>query len=81
MSFIQSGSETRICRISSDDKFNGIYGDQLSQHNSWTSFDDDRGKFLSNFLMYVYIAGIDIYIWLPKIVYKIHQAFKTKSTH
>ena len=34
MSFIQSGSETRIYRIFSDIKLNGMYGGQLSQYSS-----------------------------------------------
>ena len=34
MSFIQSGSETRIYRIPSDIKLNGMYGGQLFQYNS-----------------------------------------------
>ena len=44
-----------------------------------TFFDDETEKFLINFLMYVQIAGTDIYIWLPKIVYKIN--FKIKSAY
>ena len=33
MSFKQRGSETRIYRISSDNKLDGMYGGELSQHN------------------------------------------------
>ena len=62
MSFIQSGSETRIYRIFSDNKLDGMYVGQLSQHNSLTSFDDDAESFLLNFLMYVQVASTDIYI-------------------
>ena len=64
MSFMQSGSETRIYRISSDNNLDGMYGGrgQLSQHNSLTSFDDDAENFLLNFLMYVQIARTDIYM-------------------
>ena len=57
MSFIQSESETRIYRISSDNKLDDMYGGQLSQHNSLTSFDDDAENVLLNFLMYVQIAS------------------------
>ena len=53
MSFIKSGSETRIYRISSGNKLDGMYDGTLSQHNSLTSFDDDTENFLLNFLMYV----------------------------
>ena len=62
MSFIQSGSETRIHRIFSDNKLDGMYVGQLSQHNSLTSFDDDAEIFLLNFLMYLQIASTDIYM-------------------
>ena len=62
MSFIQSGSETRICRISSDNKLDDMYGGQLSQHNSLTSSNDDAENFLLNFPMYVEIASADIYM-------------------
>ena len=53
MSFIKSGSETRIYRISSGNKLDGIYDGRLSQHNSLTFFDDDTENILLNFLMYV----------------------------
>ena len=48
MSFIKSGSETRIYRISSGNKLDGIYDGRLSQHNSLTFFDDDT-KFFTQF--------------------------------
>ena len=60
MSFIQSGSETRIYRIFSGNNLDGIYDGWLSQHNSLTSFDDDAEIFLLNFLMCVQIASRDI---------------------
>ena len=62
MIFIQSGSETKIYRISSDNKLDSKYGDELSQHNSLTSFDDDAENFLLNFLIYMQIASTDIYM-------------------
>ena len=60
MSFIQSGSETRIYRIFSGNNLDGICDGWLSQHNSLTSFDDDAEIFLLNFLMCVQIASRDI---------------------
>ena len=45
MSLIQSGSDTRIYRISSENKLDGMYGGQPSQHKSLTSFDDDAESF------------------------------------
>ena len=59
MSFIQSGSETRIHRIFSDNKLDGMYVGQLSQHNFLTSFDDDEENVLLNFLT---ISSTDIYM-------------------
>ena len=67
MSFIQSGSETRIYRISSDNKLDAMYGGQLSQYKSLTSFDDDAENILPSFLMYVQIAGTNIYICSLKL--------------
>ena len=58
MSFIQNGSETRIYRIFSGKKLDGMYGDWLSQHNSLTSFDDNA----EIFLMYKQIDSTDIYM-------------------
>ena len=58
MSFIQSGSETRIYRIFSGKKLDGMYGGWLSQHNSLTSFDDNA----EIFLMYKQIDSTDIYM-------------------
>ena len=48
MSFIQSGSEARIYRISSDDKLDSIYGGLVPQQNSLTSFDDDVENVCAN---------------------------------
>ena len=45
MGFIQTGSDTRIYRISSDNKLNGMYGGLLYQYNSWKSSDDDAENF------------------------------------
>ena len=59
MSYKQSGIETRIYRIFSDNKLDGMYVGQLSQHNSLTSFDDDVENVLLNFLM---ISSTDIYM-------------------
>ena len=59
MSFMQGGIETRIYRIFSDNKLDGMYVGQLSQHNLLTSFDDDAENVLLNFLM---ISSTDIYV-------------------
>ena len=62
MSFIQSKSDTRIYRISSGTKLDGMYCGQLSQHNSLTSLDDDAENFLVNFLVHMQIASINLYM-------------------
>ena len=83
MSFIQSGSETGIYRIFGDNKVDGIYVGQLSQHNSLISFHDDAEIFLLNFLIYVQVASTDIYIiyGYPKLYTKKSKPSKlpTKS--
>ena len=60
MSFLQSGIETSIYRNFSDNKLDGMYVGQLSQHNFLTSFDDDAENDLLTFLMisstYIYMA-------------------------
>ena len=56
MSFIQNGNETRIYRIFSGNKLDGMYCGQLSQHNSLTSFDDKA----ETFFMYVQMDSTDI---------------------
>ena len=60
MSLIQSGSDTRIYRISSENKLDGMYGAQPSRHKSLTSFDDDA----ESFPMYVQIASTYGYLKL-----------------
>ena len=75
MSFIQSGSETGIYRIFGDNKLDGMYVGQLSQHNSLTSFDHDARSFSLNFLMHIQVASTHIYILYG--YYKTEQAFKT----
>ena len=62
MRLIQSESKTGIYRISSNNKLDGIYGGQQSQHNSLASFYDNAQNFLLNFLMYVQIVSTDIYM-------------------
>ena len=57
MSLIQSGSDTRI---SSENKLDGVYSGQPSQHKSLTSFDDDA----ESFPMYVQIASTYGYLKL-----------------
>ena len=51
MRFMHKGSEARIYRISSGIKLDGMYGDQLCQHNFLTSFDNDTEYFLLNFIV------------------------------
>ena len=60
MSFIKSGSETRIYRIFSDNKLDGMYVGYLSQHNSLTSFDDDVENVLLNLIMISSTDSTDI---------------------
>ena len=62
MCFIQSKSGTRIYRISSGTKLDGMYCGQLSQHNSLTSLDDDAENFLLNFLVHLQITNINLYM-------------------
>ena len=65
MSFMQGGIETRIYRIFSDNKLDGMYVGQLSQHNLLTSFDDDAENVLLNFLM---ISSTDIYMAIQNCI-------------
>ena len=62
MSFIKNRNKTEIYRISCCNKLDGMYGGQLSQYNSLTSFNDDAENCFLNFLMYMQIASTDIYM-------------------
>ena len=65
MSFIQSGNETRIYRISSDNKLDGMYGGCF-----FFFCNNDVETFLLNFLMYLQITSTDSYIATQNCIQK-----------